>query len=85
MESFIYSPLYQAADFFNNLVPGHWPGFKKGTPIGDYWRYGYSNKTIFGDYWPDFKVSGFSNQSMGDYWKNMFGTDNMTNSNNTWY
>ena len=79
MDKILYT-LSQAVDFFNNLVPGHWPGFENSTIIGDYWHYGYSNKTIFGDYWPD-----FSNRRMGHYWENMLGTPKMTNSNNTWY
>jgi len=84
MDKLLYSPLSQAVDFFNNLLPG--PGLEEDRSIiGDYWRYGYSNKTIFGDYWPDFKVSDFSNRIMGDFWPNMFDNDNMTNSNSTWY
>ena len=84
MDKLLYSPLSQAVDFFNNLLPG--PGLEEDRSIiGDYWRYGYSNKTIFVDYLPDFKVSDFSNRIMGDFWPNMFDNDNMTNSNSTWY
>ena len=80
LDKVFYTLLSQAVDFFNNLVPSQSSGFENGTIIGDYWYYGYSNKTIFGDYWPNFSI-----RTMGDYWENMFGAANMTNSNYTSY
>merc|ERR1719348_2428793 len=71
--SWYLSPLSQAVNFLNNLLPAHWPFFEERTIIGDYWRYGRSNKTLFGDFWPDFEASDHSNRTMGLH--KMFNTD----------
>jgi len=78
LDKILYTPLSQAVSFFNNLVPC--PS-SNSTIIGDYLYHGYSNRTIFGDNWSNFKA----NWNIGSYWENMLGTTNMTSSNYTWY